>query len=97
MAPIDPIFSGFPCSFPALSPGRSAGSTSQRPSLSSPTPRSGTIRALATANRSPSIWRSMNTLCQLHEELSDLALDAINDDFKVDEIWVVGKGRGGGW
>lgn len=37
--------------------------------------------------------RSMNTLCQLHEELSDFALDAINDDLNVEEIWAVGKGK----
>ena len=35
----------------------------------------------------------MNALCQLHEELSDFALDAINDDLNVEEIWAVGKGK----
>ena len=37
--------------------------------------------------------RSMNALCQLHEELSDFALDAINNDLYADEIWAVGKGK----
>ena len=30
---------------------------------------------------------------QLHEELSDFALDAINKDHNVHEIWTVGKGK----
>ena len=37
--------------------------------------------------------RSMNALCQLHEELSDFALDAINDDLNVEEIWAVSKAK----
>ena len=35
----------------------------------------------------------MNTLCQLHEEPFDFALDAINDDLNVEEVWAVGKGK----
>ena len=35
----------------------------------------------------------MTTPCQLHEELSDLALDAISDDLNVEEIGAVGKGK----
>ena len=37
--------------------------------------------------------RSLSALCQLHEELSDVALDAINNDHYAEEIWTVGKGK----
>ena len=37
--------------------------------------------------------RSMSALCQLHEKLSDFALDAINDDLNVEEIWAVSKAK----
>ena len=35
----------------------------------------------------------MNALRQLHEEHSDFALDAINDDLNVEEIWAVSKAK----
>ena len=37
--------------------------------------------------------RSINALYKLHVELSDFALDAINNDLGVEEVWEVSKGE----